>query len=362
MKPWVGVLLNRSILQKGVRGRPVFEKLHLYAKAAAELDVNIIIFDPAGVRLNQQRVTGYVPTPDGGFRRYTGPLPRAVHKRGLFRSRQSVKTIKQLQELGVYVFNPNISLDKYRIHQLLARNPRLFSYLPETRLALGESFGWFQERLAKGAEIFVKPRKGSLGLGIARVWQARPGRYFYQSHRRRRLASLKGAWRAAHKAGSRRLLQVGIPLLQDGGRRVDFRVPVQKGGDGRWHIPGIAAKRAEKSAFLTNLARGGSVHPGRELLARNVGTKRAARIVDEIHQLALLTAQTLNAHYPRMVDLGLDIGVDTKGHPYLIEVNRRDLRVLLDKSGQRRAFESLYKNPIAYARYVLENCATAPAS
>lgn len=355
MKPWVGVLLNRGILQKGVRGRPVFEKLHLYAQAAAELGVRVVFFEPGGIRLKKQEVIGFIPTASGGFRRSAVPLPRAVHKRGIFRSPASIKKIKGLQKLGICVFNPQISADKYQFYQLLNQNHNLRPYLPETRLIRRENFQWFQHKLAQGAEIFVKPKMGSLGLGIARVFQDRPGRYWYQSLKRRRLVTLKGAWRMARKGGARRLVQEGIPLLTDQGRRVDFRVPVQKGGDNRWHIAGIAAKRAEKTAFLTNLARGGSVHPGPELLARHFGTSKATRIVDEISHVAVLVAKTLHGRYPQLVDLGLDIGVDTQGHPYVIEVNRRDLRVLLQRSGQPRAFEALYKNPIAYARYVLEH-------
>ena len=35
-------------------------------------------------------------------------------------------------------------------------------------------------------------------------------------------------------------------------------------------------------------------------------------------------------------------------------MNRRDLRILLHRSGQQEAFETLYKNPVAYARYILQ--------
>ena len=81
-------------------------------------------------------------------------------------------------------------------------------------------------------------------------------------------------------------------------------MPIQKDGENRWHIAGIAAKRAEKLPFLTNFARGASVHNGRELLARNFGPDRAEGILDETFYLATLVAQTLQAHCPRMVISG----------------------------------------------------------
>lgn len=354
MKPLIGILLNRGILQRGIRGKPTFEKLALYTKAARQLDVDVVFFDPNGVQFHQRQVVGYVPTPEGTFRRSVVPLPSVVHKRGLFRKRQSIAVIRRMEALGVYIFNPQVSWDKYSIYQRLNQEPRLRPYLPESVLPHKENVQWFRRQLLEGAEVFVKPRRGSLGLGIARVWRSSSGAYYYQSSRGRRKLSFRGVWNLARKSNGTRFLQRGIPLLEDEGRRVDFRVPVQKDGKNRWHVAGIAAKRAERLKYLTNLARGSSVHDGRELLTRNFGADRAEGIIQEIVELATLVAQTLHARSPRMVDLGLDVGIDTQGRPYLIEVNRRDLRVLLHRSGQQSETETLYQNPLAYARYVLE--------
>ena len=353
MKPLIGVLLNRRLLQRGVRGKPIFERIELYSKAARQLDVDIVLFDPTGVRLDRGLVSGYVPTPEGTFRRRTLPLPSVVHKRGLFRRRRDVSVVRRMEARRVVIFNPQVNWDKFYIHQLLSEEPRLRPYLPESVLPLPENIQWFRRQLDEGAEVFVKPRKGSLGLGIARVWHSSPGTYQYQSSRVRKRTSFRGAWNLVRKRKGGMFLQRGIPLFLDEGRRVDFRVAVQKDGENRWHIAGIAAKRAGKLPFLTNLARGASVFNGRELLARNFGRDRAGAILDKIYDVATLTAQTIHARSPLMVDLGLDIGVDTLGRPYIIEVNRRDLRILFQRSGQQSAYETLYKNPIAYARYLL---------
>lgn len=355
MKPSIGILLNRGILQRGIRGKPTFEKLALYAKAASRLGVDIVIFDPKGVDFKRGRIAGYVPTTAGAFRRAVVPLPKIVHKRGLFRSRRSVAVIRRLEARGVYVFNPQVAWDKYSIYKLLHQEPRLRPYLPESVPLRKDAFEWFRRRLEEGAEVFVKPVRGSLGKGIACIRRISPGVYLYQTSRRRRRLSLRAAWKLVRKGSGSKFLQRGIPLLEDDGRRVDFRVPVQKDGDNQWHVAGIAAKRAGRHAFLTNLAQGSTVHDGRQLLARHFGKQRADEILREIVELATLVARTIHARSPRMVDLGLDIGVDRRGRPYLIEVNRRDLRVLLRQSGQSQATEALYHNPVAYGRYVLEN-------
>jgi len=271
-----------------------------------------------------------------------------------------VRVIKGLERLRVVIYNPDISWDKYDIHRILAAEPSLRPHLPETVPSRRRSYAWFRERLLAGREVFVKPRTGSLGLGVARVYRVGPGRYCYESRTFRRKTTLRGAWRLVRRRRGRALLQEGIPLLEDEGRRVDFRVPVQRDGDNEWRVPGIAAKRAEKHAFLTNLARGGSVHDGREVLARAFGPARAARIAAEMERVAILAARTLNARHPYLVDFGFDIGVDREGRPYVIEANRRDLRVLLAHSGQAEANADLFKNPIAYGRYLLEHHERSP--
>ena len=158
----------------------------------------------------------------------------------------------------------------------------------------------------------------------------------------------------ARKGGARRLVQEGIPLLTDQGRRVDFRVPVQKGGDNRWHIAGIAAKRAEKTAFLTNLARGGSVHPGPELLARHFGT-----LSDEDRRRNFPRRRPRGQDTPRALPAACRPRPRHRCRYPRPSVCHRSQpprpQGALARSGQPCAFEALYKNPIAYARYVLEH-------
>jgi len=348
----VGVLLNRQILQKAVRGMRTFERLEYYVQAASELGVELVLFDTSGVNLNKGIVTGYVPAKDGGFKRRTLELPAVVHKRALYWGAVGRRAVMALQR-RVYLFNPEIRWDKYAIDQLLSQEARLRPYMPGAEPLEPGSYAWFQKEMDAGREVFVKPRRGSLGLGIIRIVPQADGRCRLESRTRRRSVSLGEAWRYLNRKCKDHYLQAGIALCEDDGHRVDLRVVAQRDGEGRWQVPGMAAKRAKGKRFLTNVARGASVHVPRELLGRIFGERRALEILDECAHLGLLVAQTLAARYPRFADLGLDIGVDKGGKPYLIEVNRRDLRITLGLSGQRDVHKLVYKNPIAYARYVI---------
>lgn len=360
----VGILLNRHILRRGVRGARVFERLEYYVEAAKELGVDVVFFDIGGVRLKERKVAGYVPRGDGTYRRRLVPLPGAVHKRSLYREGAEANVVRRLSRLGVHVFNPEVPWDKYRIDRLLRADAGLRAYLPKATRLSKEGFDWFRRRLLEGSEVFVKPRRGSLGLGITRVVPAGKGRYRVETRGVARTTSLTGAWNFVRKGRRMHYMQAGIPLLEEEGHRIDLRVPVQRDGGGGWQVPGMAAKRAEQHAFLTNVARGGSVHAPHELLERLLGSRRAQAAMAEIEQMALRVAEAIGARYPSMGDLGLDVGVDGQGRPYLIEVNRRDLRVMMGLSGQVDVHRALYRNPLAYARYVLDKsmkaCEVAP--
>jgi len=353
----VGVLLNRLILQKAVRGVRTFERVEYYLQAARELDVELILFDTAGVRLDKGVITGYVPAKGGGFRRRTLELPAVAHKRALYRGAVGRRAVMNLQR-KVHLYNPEIRWDKYAIDELLGQEVWLRPYLPGAQPLAPGAYAWFQKQLDAGNVVFVKPRKGSLGLGITRVVPLPGGRCRLESRTRRRSVALGEAWRYLIKTCKDHYLQTGIDLCEDDGHRVDLRVVVQRDGEGRWQVPGMAAKRARRDRFLTNVARGASVHVPSELLGRIFGPKRASQILDECARLGLLVAETLAARYPRFADLGLDVGVDKEGRPYLIEVNRRDLRITLGLSGQRDVHKLVYKNPIAYGRYLLTQGAT----
>lgn len=351
--PVVGVLLDRHILRRGVRGLRTFERLEYYVEAAKELEIDIVFFDLGGVRLKERKVAAFAPEGDGTFRRKIVPLPPVVHKRSLYRERSATSAARHLSRLGVHVFNPEVRWDKYRIDRMLRRDPELRRYLPDAASLSSNGYAWFRSRLLEGTEVFVKPRKGSLGLGIARVVPAGKGRFRVETAAGSRTTSLAGAWKRVRKGRRNHYLQAGIRLLEEDGRRIDLRVPVQRDGSGAWRVPGMAAKRAERHAFLTNVARGGSVHVPRELLERLLGRGAAAAVTAEIERMAVRVAEAIAARFPGMADLGLDVGIDRRGRPFLIEVNRRDLRITMGLSGQVDVHRALYRNPLAYACHLL---------
>src|SRR5690606_14695416 len=120
------------------------------------------------------------------------------------------------------------------------------------------------------------------------------------------------------------IVQETIPLLQYRGRRCDVRFPVQRDGRGRWSVLPGTLKQASGHRYLTNIARGGKAYDCAPALAEVFGPEQAARIMRESAALSLTVAEQLSRHYPALADLGLDLGIDGTGKPWVIEVNFRD--------------------------------------
>jgi|SRR5690625_1712052 len=352
----VGVLLNSDVLRKNITGANVFEKGALYIKAARKFDIDVVFFDAAGIRLRNKQVKGYVPNRHGRLRPRVLAWPKAVHNRALYfrRGRVSQRRVQRMIRRGVHVFNPPVRFDKYTIHNMLSTDETVQPYLPNTVLLHPSNEQWFQYQLESRGDIYVKPRQGSLGRGIMRIQSI--GGDLYRTHTRKRRydGTWYDTWRFVLRyAHPRSLLQVGIDLTTYKGRRFDLRVPVQRGGDGAWTVPGMVAKCAGDVQFLTNVARGGTSRNVDEIFSHLFLKQKERAVREDIHRMALAVAERMGEHIPGLADIGLDIGIEPSGKPYLIEVNRRDLRITFLQSGDHDILEQLYENPMAYGAYLL---------
>jgi glutathione synthase/RimK-type ligase-like ATP-grasp enzyme len=188
---------------------------------------------------------------------------------------------------------------------------------------LPETYLLSYDTTKKLGTYFVKPVIGSVGNGVAK--KTKP---------------MKTA------LNRRFLVQKAIPLATYQGAPYDLRVAVQKNGEGKWQVTGVVAKVAKHHPYLTNLAKGGYAVRWEKV------AKRA--VLEKVEHVALEAAKTLEQKYAQIADLGLDIGIDANGHPWIIEVNVRDQRYSFYKGGDIQTFYALYHTPLAYAKWILK--------
>lgn len=349
----LGILLNEKDLRSCLKGRPIFERIALYKRAARRMDVEVCFFDWRGLFDRRSHVRGYRMRPDGKLQAVRVRRPAVIHQRGVFSS-SFRRRMARLSVRGVTFFNPPFVPDKYQALAAWAADPDL---RPHTPVTMKLRPGAIQEALSlvrSWGDAILKPQNDSGGRGVYR-FRLRGGLLVVENRKgvRRYPAAQLSAW-LRRLARRRFLLQRRIELAQREGRPFDVRVSVQRDGSGAWTVPGAVVKRAGKRSFLTNLCRGGTAHRLDETLAMIFPPQQVRRIQSDLERVALLAAQSLERRWRGLADLGLDIGIDHTGHPWLLEVNTRDQRYSFLRAGEKGAFDQMYANAVAYGCRLLD--------
>ena len=177
-------------------------------------------------------------------------------------------------------------------------------------------------------EAYLKPTGGYGGVGVTRIQRKGPNRYRVSVDRlhdgRKLRAELGrsdlGKW-VRRRVKAKYFLQRGLALLTLDGRKVDFRVVVQRGLAGKWEVVGIVPKVAAADGVVTNLVAGGERQSLRHstLLAEREGKQIP---VDDLRAAALTIAGVIGRRFPGTGLVGFDMGVDQNGKVWLIEFNR----------------------------------------
>jgi len=238
--------------------------------------------------------------------------------------------------------------DKRKVHQMLWKNPAIRAFLPHT---VPFSSANLRQFLDTYRIVYVKPAIGSVGIGVGRIEKQGNDYHFISSKMRRtlsrqRLFSFVKAW-----VGNKRfLIQQGIRLARYEGRTYDIRVSVQKNGERQWTLSGMVAKVANQKNKLSNLSRGGKAYPMHVVMQDSFSPEQQEQIRGQIKTAAIEIAKAYGRHFSSLADLGMDMGIDQNGHPYLIEVNVRDQRYSFFKAGEKAMFKQTYRHPLEYAR------------
>lgn len=203
---------------------------------------------------------------------------------------------------------------------VVLRDYRLARYVPATR-------PFSRTRLKKMLEryhlVYVKPNRGSMGIGVIRVEKS--GRYYrYQSGTKKYIFdSYSALYHSLRRRIGRKqyLCQKGIHVLKRNGRPFDFRVVIQKNFQGVWEPTGTAGRVAHPRKAVTNGSQGGTIFDAPRLLRPLAGSYHSYRLVKKMNRIAKLTAAQFSRSYPAVHELGLDIAIDRNLYPWILEVN-----------------------------------------
>lgn len=347
----VGIMLDWGIIQKGIRGDKSYERLPYYVEIGKELGLEPVFFHPRHVLAGEGRVQGYFWNGGRLIPRLVH-VPRVIHNRVLTGDMRSRGVISRLSKKKK-VFNGLVVRDKRKVHQMLWKNQLIRAYLPNTEPYSGQAL---QQFLDTYKVIYVKPAIGSVGIGVARI-EKMGSEYHFISSKMRKILTRPRLLQVVRKwVGNKRfLIQQGIPLARFEGKTYDIRVSVQKNGEREWTVSGMVAKVANQKNKLSNLSRGGRAYPLNTVMQKAFTPEEQVQIFRRIEEAAIDIARTYGRHFPSLADLGMDMGIDQNGHPFLIEVNVRDQRYSFFKAGERGMFKQTYRHPLEYARTLIRD-------
>jgi len=328
------------------------------AKEAEKLNTEILLFSPHDI-LPSGMIRALVYQKDrGGWQPKLSSPPDLVYDRFRNMEQKAFKSFVQFRSGSKMKFINSRLAHKWNLHCYLDRHPTIRKWLPET-LFLEDVAGIYR-LLGKYHQVYLKPVNGTGGKGILSITQksrhlALLGRDWQRKKMKRTipqssLATFVSNWTKDKKY----IVQQGLKLQWEPHVMVDFRLLVQKDAVGKWSITGMGGKIGGKDSATSNLHGGGKAVDVEQILGKYFPPEKYKKQVEECHQLGLLIAEYLEEKFGRLVELGIDLGIDRDGAIWIIEVNPKPGRDIFRLMGKMNLYWTAVRRPIEYALYVFK--------
>ncbi len=365
--PLVGIFTSgfTSLSQQPIGERTLFfAKLLSVNKSVGAL---AFVFGEQHIDWKQGTIEGYF-FHDHAWHTVEIPFPNVIYDRLPNRkSEENPKLIKvrdRLQkEYLIPWYNPGF-FNKLDIYERLQHDESVSIYLPETFPFT--SFSSIETLLSKFGHIFIKPKNGSLGLGVHQIIYDKLSDHYYCRYqdvdginRLRKYSSLERLFQSvfAHQSLERMLVQQGIHLLRKEQRSVDFRVHTNKDEFGKWHVTAIAAKIAGHGSVTTHVRSGGDIKTIAEIFPKD----ECDVYSEKLSNAALLLSTALDKNIEGIIgEIGFDLGIDRNGEVWLFEANSKPGRSIFSHP-ELKEFDLLTRKlSIAFAVFLTEQSLLHP--
>ncbi|HET7656977.1 MAG TPA: YheC/YheD family protein [Bacillales bacterium] len=352
--------------------RPIGERSRFFAKYLSlsdEVGAFCCVFGCHHIHWDEGTIDGYFYRKEGWEKR-TVPFPDVIYDRLPNRRTEQLSQFRQTkqrmqEDYLIPWFNPGF-FDKWNIHELLQTDYRARHYLPQTHNAPSQEL--IESMLQTYRHVYLKPARGSLGLGIHQIIKSKEKEGYYcrfhdgEASRLRRFDSIESLIRQQLPQGrlEQLLVQQGIDLLQWQNRAVDFRVHTNKNEEGKWVVSTVAAKVAGSGSVTTHIKYGGEVKMVDEVFGMGPAKEGATA---KLKQASLAISAVIEEKMEGTIgEIGFDLGIDHEGQVWLFEANAKPGRHIFTHPKLRVADQQSRKLPLAFAVFLARNAILEPAA
>lgn len=365
--PLVGIFTAGFTQEPGL---PIGERTQFFAKL---LSVNktvgalAFIFGEQHIDWETGTIEGYFYQNHKWFKQ-TVPFPNVIYDRLPNRrsenSRRLMNVKDKLQKQYLIPwYNPGF-FNKLDIYERLQQDGSVEIYLPETHPFT--SFALIETMLSKYGHIYIKPKNGSLGLGIHQILYDKHKDHYYCRYqdkdgvnRLRRFPSLEllFKWVFPQQPLEKMIVQQGIHLLRQDQRAVDFRVHTNKDDLGYWHVSAIAAKIAGPGSVTTHKRSGGEIKTIEEIFSK----EESKDYKEKLAAAALRLSKALDHNIEGILgEIGFDLGIDRNGEVWLFEANSKPGRSIFSHPGLKQFDLLTRKLSLAFSVFLTEQSLLHP--
>lgn len=347
------------------RGTPPFHETAFFKQLTREgqrIGIRVIVFCPKDIDWSRRSVSAWQYA-RGQWIAARHPLPRLIYDRCYYTDTRHYLEYKPY--VNRLAGDPHIRLlgrplgGKWQTYAFLSEDPELQPHLPETRrLTTMQDLDAILQRYRSAV---IKPNGGSHGQGVAAILPGQNGIHVRgRTHGNRsfdhRLVnrSQMEQWVARFINGTRYVVQPYLPLCTTDGRPFDVRILVQKSEKGDWVQTGMAVRVGKPQTVTSNLHGGGKAIRAETFFTRQYAPELCTAILDKLQWLSTLVPMRIESRHGRMVEVGLDVGIDPQGRVWLLEVNSKPGRSVFLLTGEKEIRRRSIQLPMRYARALLD--------
>lgn len=341
------------------------EELHYFkqlTQAGEKMGIDVFVFTPADINWKKKRMhTHYYDQKTLKWKRKWRSFPSLIFDRCRYQPNARFKQLRRFRARYPHLNYLNRPLaNKWKVHEVLSKNPRLKPHLPGT--SEYTRYSDVMHRLNGKNTVYLKPINGTGGRGILQIQKR--GRHYYIQGRdhRRRIISAQSVSKAKLSAKLKAwninkplLIQDGIDLKLNNGRVHDYRLLMQKNRNGIWEVTGCAGRIGAKRSITSNLHGGGKAVSMTNLLKQWFPNEASRQSIQkEVYQFGHDVVSEIENRFGKLCELALDIAIDRSGHIWLLEINPKPSREVFSKIGEPEIYEKALKRPLEYALWLNE--------